>query len=289
MNTVYLNGRFLPPEKACVSVLDRGFLFGDGIYEVIPVYGGHLFRLEAHLDRLNASLEAVRITNPHQYADWKNLLQKLVEKAGPGDHSLYLQVTRGADSKRDHAFPAASVEPTVFAMTSPLSVPDTRDMEAGVAVRMMTDTRWARCDIKAVTLLPNVLLRQAAQDAGDDEAILVRDGEVLEGSASSLFIVKNGVLITPPKGTHLLPGVTRDLVLSLAQRHELPWLEQTLHEQDLRSADEIWLTSSTREVMPVTRLDGITVGNGRPGAVWRQMAGWYGDCKAALRNGDDCL
>lgn len=288
VNTVYLNGRFLPPDKACVSVLDRGFLFGDGVYEVIPVYGGHLFRLDAHLERLNASLEAVRITNPYQYADWRALLQTLVDKAGHGDHSLYLQITRGADSKRDHAFPA-SVEPTVFAMATPLNVPDIARMESGVAARMMTDTRWARCDIKAITLLPNVLLRQAALDAGDDEAILVRDGEVLEGSASSLFIVKNGVLITPPKGPHLLPGVTRDLVLSLAQRHDLPWLEQALKEPDLRSADEIWLTSSTREVMPVTRLDGVSVGNGRPGPVWRQMAGWYRDCKMALRNGDDCL
>ncbi|OBS10134.1 D-amino acid aminotransferase [Acidihalobacter prosperus] len=288
MSRVYLNGRFLPLAEACVPVLDRGFLFGDGIYEVIPAYGGHLFRLTAHLDRLDASLAAVRIGNPHDRATWRALLQELVATAGPGDHSVYLQVTRGADVKRDHAFPAADVKPTVFAMTHPLRAPEPARLETGASARLMADTRWARCDIKAITLLPNVLLRQAALDAGDDEAILVRDGAVLEGSASSLFIVADGMLSTPPKGPALLPGVTRDLVLELAQRHGLPWAERAISETDLRRADEIWLTSSTREVMAVTRLDGQPVGDGRPGPVWRRMAEWYQDCKAALRAGGEC-
>lgn len=288
MSLVYLNGRFLPIEQACVSVMDRGFLFGDGVYEVIPAYGGHLFRLAAHLDRLDASLAAVRIANPRDRTAWRDLLQTLVDEAGADDHSIYLQVTRGADIKRDHAFPVAEVKPTVFAMASPLRAPDPVRVEAGASARVMADTRWARCDIKAITLLPNVLLRQAALDAGDDEAILVRDGEVLEGSASSLFIVTDGVLVTPPKSAMLLPGVTRDLVLSLAERHGLPWAERPVSEQALRTADEIWLTSSTREVMAVTRLDGELVGAGRPGPIWRRMADWYQACKAELRTGGDC-
>ena len=289
MSRVYLNGRFLPLEQACVSVMDRGFLFGDGVYEVIPAYGGHLFRLEAHLMRLDASLAAVRIGNPHDPVTWKAMLQTLVSEAGEGDCSVYLQVTRGVDSKRGHAFPTARVSPTVFAMASPLHPPDPAQLSTGISARIMADTRWARCDIKAITLLPNILLRQAALDAGDDEAILVRNGEALEGTSSSLFIVNDGVLITPPKGTALLPGVTRDLVLKLAADHGLPWAERGIKEAELRAADEIWLTSSTREIMAVTRLDGIVFSGGRPGPVWQDMMGWYQACKASLRAGGDCL
>lgn len=288
MSRVFLNGRFLPLAEACVPVLDRGFLFGDGIYEVIPAYGGHLFRLDAHLDRLGASLAAVRIDNPHDRAGWERMLQTLVDEAGPGDCSVYLQVTRGADVKRDHGFPPPEVRPTVFAMATPLHPPPRERLERGASARVMADIRWARCDIKAITLLPNVLLRQAALDAGDDEAILVRDGLALEGSASSLFIVADGILATPPKGPALLPGVTRDLVLELAQSHGLPWVERDIAEAELRRADEIWLTSSTREVTAVTRLDGVAVGDGRPGPVWRRMADWYRACKAALRSGEEC-
>lgn len=290
MSRVYLNGRFLPLEEACVSVMDRGFLFGDGVYEVIPAYGGHLFRLDAHLDRLDASLDAIRIANPHDRAAWEDLLRILVdETSGGGDCSVYLQVTRGADVKRDHAFPSSDVNPTVFAMAKPLVPPDPDLMARGLSARILADIRWARCDIKAITLLPNILLRQAALDAGDDEAILIRNGEALEGSASSLFIVKDGVLITPPKGIALLPGVTRDLVLKLAQDHGLPTLERSISEAELRTADEVWLTSSTREVMAITRVDGIAVNAGKPGPVWKEMVGWYQACKASLREGRDCL
>ncbi|WP_455385075.1 D-amino acid aminotransferase [Acidihalobacter prosperus] len=283
---VYLDGRFVPIGDARVSVLDRGFLFGDGVYEVVPVYGGHLFRLGQHLDRLAASLAAVGIADPYDRAEWEALFVEMARRAGPGDHSVYLQITRGADVRRDHVYPP-DLKPTVFAMSSPLSGPPAEQLARGVSVRTLEDIRWDRCDIKAVTLLANVMLRQAAREAGADDAVLLRHGFALEGTASSLFMVHDGVLFTPPKSRHLLPGVTRDLVLELAEANGLAWREESIPETVLRRADEIWLTSSTREVMPVTRLDGEPVGDGMPGAVWKRMHGWFQACKQRLRSGSE--
>ena len=204
MSIVYLNGEFLPVEEARVSVMDRGFIFGDGVYEVIPVYGGRLFRLEQHLQRLARSLAEIRLTNPLSSDEWRQCLQHVVQRNGEGDQSVYVQVTRGT-APRDHAFPK-EVRPTVYAASSVLKPLTAELVEHGVAAISLPDIRWQRCDIKAITLLPNILLRQQAIDQGAVEAILVRDGQVNEGAASNVFIVKDSVLITPPKGPFLLPG-----------------------------------------------------------------------------------
>lgn len=281
MTTVYLNGVFLPIDQACVPVLDRGFLFGDGVYEVIPVYGGNLFRLEQHLQRLDHSLAGVRIGNPMSRTLWRDTLDELVERNGGGDQSIYFQVTRGAAPKRDHAFPA-NVLPTVFMMSTPLAPLPADLAQNGVAAITLADIRWQMCDIKAITLLPNVLLRQAALDQGAAEAILLRDGLAVEGAASNLFIVKDGAIITPPKGPQLLPGITRDLILELAAAQQVPHREAVITEAELRAADEIWLTSSTREILPVTRLDGQSFSGGKPGPVWARLIGLYQEYKRTL-------
>jgi D-alanine transaminase len=280
--TVFLNGEYLPADEAKVSVLDRGFIFGDGVYEVIPVYGGRLFRLPHHLDRLDHSLEGIRLANPLSHHRWQELLEHLVELNGGNDQSLYLQVTRGV-AKRDHSFPP-DTEPTVFAMSSPVGpVPET--LREGIAAVSVEDFRWKLCHIKAIALLPNILLRQQAVDAGAAEAIMLRDGFVTEGAATNVFIVNNGVVLTPPKSNLLLPGVTRDLVVELCQQNGVPCVEGAISEMQLREADEIWLTSSTKEIIPVTRLDDQPVGSGGPGEVWRQLISLYQEYKQAFREG----
>ena len=281
-STVYLNGHFLPAGEAKVSVLDRGFIFGDGVYEVIPVYGGRLFRLPHHLDRLDHSLEGIRLANPLSHQTWQGLLEQLIEANGGGDQSLYLQVTRGV-AKRDHSFPP-DTEPTVFAMSSPVGpVPDT--LREGISAVTVEDFRWKLCHIKAIALLPNILLRQQAVDAGATEAIMLRDGFVTEGAASNVFIVNNGVVLTPPKSNLLLPGITRDLVVELCRQNGVPCVEGAISEMQLREADEIWLTSSTKEIIPVTRLDEQPVGDGRHGEVWQRLIGLYQEYKQAFREG----
>ncbi len=283
MSIVYLNGAFLPEEQAFVSVFDRGFMLGDGVYEVIPVYGGRLFRLAEHLQRLDHSFAGIRLANPLSHAAWQALLTELVERNGGGNQSVYLQVTRGV-AKREFAFPK-NVRPTVFAMATPIPEVPTEHAEAGFEAITVEDIRWRYCNIKAITLLPNVLMHQQAIDQGTLEAILIRDGEVTEGAASNVFIVHDGEIATPPKGPYLLPGVTRDLVLELADRNGLPWREQVISEASLHRAQEIWLTSSTREVVPVTRLNGEPVGDGRPGPVWRRVSALYRAYKEALSRG----
>ncbi len=280
---VYLNGSFLPVHEAHVSVMDRGFLFGDGVYEVIPVYGGRAFRLEHHLQRLDLSLHGIRIDNPLDHGQWADILTALIRHNGGGDQSIYLQVTRGVAPRRDHAFPAG-VQPTVFAMSTPLSEPGAA-VQNGVAAVTVDDIRWKHCNIKAITLLPNVLMRQQALDAGAAEAILLRDGYATEGSASNLFIVHDGVVITPPKSNLLLPGITRDLAVELCQANHIPCREADISDAELRRADEIWVSSSTREVVPVTQLDGVPVGDGRPGPLWQRISALYIAYKQDFRAG----
>jgi len=275
---VYLNGNFLPLSEAKVSVMDRGFLFGDGVYEVIPVYGGQPLRLAEHLVRLANSLAAIRMQPPLTAEDWSAIFGRLIQ--GSHDQSIYLQVTRGAAPKRDHAIPP-DIEPTVFAMCTPIAPLPTE----GIRAVTVNDIRWLRCDIKAITLLANVLLKQEAIDAGTTEAVLIRDGFAVEGAASNLFALIDGTLVTPTKGRELLPGVTRDLVLELALEHGVAAVERPITLTELNVAREIWLTSSTREIMPVIELDGRPVGTGEPGALWEKVHGYYRAYKETLRGG----
>ena len=279
---IYLNGGFLPQEQAHVSVMDRGFLFGDGVYEVIPAYAGLPFRLKEHLQRLNASLEAIRMSPPLSDEQWRAVFGQLLAQRGNADQQIYLQVTRGAYGKRLHAIPE-EVTPTVMAFATDLAVRDPELVKQGMSVITLDDIRWERCNIKAITLLANILSQQQARDEGAQEAILVRDGLANEGTASNLFIVKEGLIITPPKSQHLLPGITRDLVLELAREAGLPYAEASISVAELENAEEIWITSSTKEVMPVTRLNGLPVDNGHPGPIWEKMDALYGACKARLR------
>lgn len=282
---VYLNGRFMAQDQAFVPVTDRGFIFGDGVYEVIPVYGGRPFRLNQHLERLKRSLQGIRLPNPLTVAQWSDILHQLIElNAWDGDQSAYLQVTRGP-AQRDHAFPP-SATPTVLATIAPLKPIADALLQQGASAITLDDIRWLRCDIKAISLLPNILLRQQAIDGDAQEAILIRDGKVTEGAVSNVFIVKEGTLKTPPKTRFLLPGITRDLVLELARDNGLACEEGEITTEELRQADEIWLSSSTREVLPVTRLNGQPVGNGQPGACWARMRKLYQAYKQQLAAGE---
>lgn len=278
---VYLNGEYMPLSTAKVPVLDRGFIFGDGVYEVIPAYGHQLFRIDEHLQRLQYSLTAVRIENPYSSDEWKNILNTLLDKNPGDDSSIYLQVTRGV-AKRDHAFPTA-VTPTVFAMANPLVTADEKAFNQGIAAITLDDTRWQYCNIKAITLLANILLRQSAIDEGAAEAILIRDGEVTEGAASNVFIVNNGIIKTPPKSTLLLPGITRDLIVELAKDNDEPIEEVNFSKSELENADEIWISSSTKEIMPVIQLDNKPVADGKPGPIARKMFQIFQDYKRQLK------
>ena len=284
MPTVHLNGQFLPLEEARVPVMDRGFLFGDGVYEVIPVYDRQPFRLEEHLSRLQDSLDGIRLANPHSVAEWTALIERIVRDAEWEDVGVYLQVTRGP-GPRDHAFPR-EIRPTVFLMPLELPAPPADLVANGVAAITAEDIRWSRCDIKATALLANVLLRQLSVDAGCAETLLIRDGQLMEGSASSVFLVKDGVILAPPKTRLILPGITYDVALELAGREGLPCRVRPIAEAELRAADEIWITSSTKEILAVTRLDGQPVGDGRPGPLYRRMIALYQAYKHTVMRGN---
>jgi len=269
---VFLNGRFLPLEQATVSVLDRGFIFGDGVYELIPVYSRAPFRMDEHLARLERSLAAVRIANPYARDKWRSVIRELVAQQPGEDQGVYLQVTRGV-AKRDHAFPAG-VEPTVFAMSNPLVNPPRELVEKGVAAVSAPDNRWLRCDIKSISLIGNVLLRQRSADAGAAETILFRDGILTEASASNVFVAKNGLVLSPPKSNLILPGITYDVVVEIAQQLGMPLEFRDIREAEVRAADELWVTSSSKEILAVVELDGKPVGAGRPGPLFRRA--WEG-------------
>jgi D-alanine transaminase len=275
--TAYLNGQFLPLADARIPVLDRGFIFGDGVYEVIPVYSRRPFRLPEHLRRLQHSLDAIRLGNPMADAEWTRLIHELVARHSGEDQSVYLQVTRGV-AKRDHAFPKEGT-PTVFMMSSPLSTPPREQIEQGVPCITATDFRWLKCDVKSVSLLGNCLLRQLAADAGAVEVVLFRDDFLTEASASNVFVVRGGKLLAPPKNHLILPGITYDVVLELAAAKGIPIELRAIAEQEVRSADELWVTSSSKEVLAITTLDGKPVGNGRPGPLFRTVHQAFQDFK----------
>ena len=266
----YLDGRQMPLTEARVSPLDRSFLFGDGIYEVIPVYGGRMFRAGAHLDRLARSAREIRLDNPHSHAAWESLLGALIAANGGGEQYIYLQLSRGAEYGRNHA-PLPKITPTVFAYCSPWPQPAAATLEQGLACITAEDNRWGRCDIKSVALLANVLLRQLAADAGAAETILLKDGMLREASASTVHVVKDGTVFTPPNSRHILPGTSRLVVEELCDALGIPRRDAEISQAQLRGADEIWLAAATRELQPVSRLDGGAVGNGRPGVLWRRV------------------
>ncbi|GKT12685.1 MAG: D-alanine transaminase [Thiomicrorhabdus sp.] len=278
--TVYLNGEYMPMADSKISTQDRGFLFGDGVYEVIPVYESKLFSFKEHLDRLKNSLKSVSINNPLSDDEWLAILNTLIGKHSHWqDQYIYLQVTRGIQMQRDH-LPDSNLTPTVYAYTNPLKPVSQTIIENGIKVITLEDIRWLQCDIKAITLLPNVMMKLAAKAQNADDAILIsRDGFITEGTASNAFIVKDGTIITPPNGHKLLPGVTRLMIERIASAHGIPLVERDITEEALSTADEIWLSSSTKEALPITLLNGQTVGTGKPGPVWHKIKAFYQEHK----------
>ena len=277
---VFLNGKFLPIEQAMVPVLDRGFIFGDGVYELIPVYSRAPFRMDDHLARLERSLGAVRIKNPYTREKWREIILQLVAQQPWDDQAVYFQVTRGV-AKREHAFPAG-VEPTVFVMCNPLVNPPRELVEKGGIAVSAVDNRWLRCDIKSISLIGNCLLRQVSADAGAQETILFRDGKLTEASASNVFVVKRGVLLSPPKSNLILPGITYDVVTEIAQAGKVPLEFRDVTEAEVRNADEVWVTSSSKEILAIVALDGKPVGDGRPGPLFKRAYALYQEFKAKV-------
>ncbi len=285
MNTVYLNGQYLPLEEASISVMDRGFLFGDGIYEVIPCYAGQLFRFEQHIERLNRSLRAIDLRLDYSLDEWRNTLLTLTQRNHVTQCSVYLQVTRGVYQTRDHRWPE-QITPTVFARLSPLPESSQRPSSQGIKLKTVEDIRWKRCDIKAITLLANCIARQEAEKHHADEALFVNDGYAIEGSASNVFIVSNGVLKTAPKSEKILGGITRDLVLEIARENQIPCDETLFTLSELKQAEEVWVTSSTREIQPVWWVDEFAVNQAKTGKVWFSMIEHYMAFKEKLYRGE---
>jgi D-alanine transaminase len=274
---VFLNGRFMPIEDAKIPVLDRGFIFGDGIYELVPVYSRVPFRMDEHLARLERSLAEVRIRNPYKREEWRDIILKLVAQQPFEDQGVYFQVTRGV-AKRDHAFPKDAA-PTVFMMSNPLVNPPRELVEHGAKAVTANDFRWERCDIKSISLIGNCLIRQISADVGAVETVLFRGGKLTEASASNVFIVKGGVVQGPPKSNLILPGITYDVIVELAQAANMPLEFRDIAEAEVRAADEVWVTSSSKEVLAIVELDGKPVGDGKPGPQFRRMHALYQEFK----------
>ena len=277
MSMVFLNGKLLPPDEAKVPVLDRGFIFGDGVYEVVPVYSRVPFRLDEHLARLERSLGETRIRNPYARAQWRDHIYRLIDAQSFEDQAVYFQVTRGV-AKRDHAFPKG-IEPTVFMMSNPLVNPPAEQVRKGGAAISAPDNRWLRCDIKSISLIGNCLLRQLSAEEGYAETILFRDGKLTEASACNVFIVKGGVIQSPPKSNLILPGITYDVVTELARANGMPIEFRDVTEDEVRAADEVWVSSSSKEVFPIVELDGRKIGAGEPGPAFKRMYQLYQDFK----------
>jgi len=266
---VYLNGSFVPLPDAKVSVLDRGFIFGDGVYELVPVYAREPFRLPHHLARLQRSLDGIGLANPHSNAQWEAIIRDLIARQPFADQGVYFQITRGA-AKRDHTFPQG-VPPTVFMMSNPLATPTREQVERGVAVVTAEDNRWHRCDLKTISLLGNVLMRQLAAERGAVETVMFRDGFLTEASASNVLVVIGGEIVVPPKDNLILPGITYDAAVEFAAEARVPVVTRPVPKAEALAADEMWLTSSTKEVLAVTTVDGTPFAGGRPGPVFRKV------------------
>lgn len=279
---VYLNGEYLPLSEARVPVLDRGFLLGDGIYEVIPVYRKLPFRQEEHIARLERSLSEVRITNPMERTEWDTLIDTLVSRHPEPYQAVYLHVTRGV-APRQHEFPVG-VRPTVFGMSFPFTPPSPESIGNGLRAISLPDERWLRCHIKSTALLGNVLARQSAVESGANEAILFRNDILTEGAAANIWVVKAGRLLAPVRNNLILEGIRYELLLTLAERCNIPVEIRDIQRTEVESADELLLTAATREVQPITRLDGKPVGDGQPGPIFAQLFAAYQDAKREARS-----
>ena len=269
-NIVFFNGKFITKEMVCISPDDRGFLLADGVYDVIRLYSGKFFLFDAHLERLKKNLLALRIRS--------NFLTKISEITteliikNPGlskDAKLYLQITRGV-AKRTHSFPVDKIEPTIYMELSDL-IPPTEKQKNGVSIILISDNRWSRCDLKTIALIPNVLANQQAKAANVEEAVFVRNGKIKEGSHTNVFAVSDHCLITPPLDHYILPGITRNLVIELAEKIKLKVAESPISKRDFLFADEVFLTGTTTEIMPVIKADTRTIGDGRPGKYTRLL------------------
>jgi len=280
--TVYLNGKFLPLEDAKISVLDRGFIYGDGVYELIPVYHRQPYRLPQHLARLQRSLDGIRLANPHSETQWGTIIHELIARQPFEQQGVYFQVTRGV-AKRDHAFPAG-VPATVFMMSNPLATPSPEQVERGVAAVTAVDERWLHCDLKTISLVANVLARQFAAEHDAVETVLFRSGYLTEASASNVLIVRQGKIIAPPKDNLILPGITYDATLELARDAGLAFEVRPVTKEEAFAADEMWLSSSTKEVLAVTTLDGRAFAGGRPGPLFRRMHALFQESKPRARS-----
>jgi D-alanine transaminase len=277
MNTnpiAYINGRYVAAENAHISPLDRGFLFGDGVYEVIPAYNGHLFLLDPHLDRLNQSLNDIKMEPPHTHAEWHTILNTLVQKNGHKEQSLYLQITRGAEATRNIGF-HKHIPPTIFAISFPCPLASKDTLRKGIKITGISDIRWKHCHIKTTSRLAYVLMYQEAKEAGFDEALIIREGSVLEGTSSNVLIAQHGIIKTPPKSNDILSGITRDCILNLAKDNHIPCQEIALSEHDIVTADEMWITSSSRGIHPVTQFNDKLIGTGKVGPLWEQLWDLY--------------
>jgi D-alanine transaminase len=272
INIVFLNGSFIPHHEAKVSVFDRGFLFGDGAYEVIPVFGGKPLRMPEHLKRLQHSLDAIKITHEFTWDEIEKMVFELLQRnaVNNGDYSVYLQVTRGVDEERNFAF-SEKTTPTIFAAVKKITRPSLAKLQEGVTAITLEDIRWKYCEIKSISLLPSVLLYHQVFASGCHEGILIRDGQALEGISSNIFIVKDGQIITPPLSQNNLSGVTRDLLLQIFRQNSINYVEQPIQATELYAAEELWISSSTRGVMPIVSLDGKAIGSGKTGPVWRKI------------------
>jgi D-alanine transaminase len=277
---VYLNGELTPLSEAKIPVLDRGFIFGDGVYEVIPMYARRPFRAKQHMARLFRSLKSIGIPNPYDEQRWMTLISQVSDAYPSDDQLIYIQVTRGV-AKRGHAFPKDEIVPTVFIMTNPLTVPTAQARETGVACVTMEDKRWLHCEIKSISLLGNVLAAQQAAENAVVEAIQFRDGFLTEASSSNVWIVKNGKLMAPPKDNLILEGIRYALIEDLCRTGDIPFESRRITREEVFAADEVILSSASKEVLPVTTIDGKTVGNGAPGPVFRTLYAAYQASKAA--------
>lgn len=282
MPTVYLNGQFLAREDAKISVLDRGFLFADAVYEVIPVYQGRYFLAKEHLQRLDNSLAALQINAAMTHDDWYAIFARLLDEYPSGDYSIYLQVSRGAGIERDHAYPEPAPTPTVYAQITPLKTWSFERLQQGLSAITADDIRWSRCYIKSTSLLPNIMQREFARQQQADEAILIRNGYVSEGTSTNVFIVKDNTIITHPEDGGILGGITRQFIATLAKQHNIALATAPILREQLYTADEVWLTSSTKEIAPVVRIDQQPINQGKAGELWQRMWQYYQDYKANL-------